>query len=103
MSFMTDLKNLVKEANSNLEDLKVLLHETQPWGQADSDVGSVCEEGAQENLPDSADGKGKRLPPQLQMEQAWQRVSQTLQQIEAAYNRNQLKLTQLEGEVVVHL
>jgi tetratricopeptide (TPR) repeat protein len=37
------------------------------------------------------------------MEQACQRVSQALQQIEAAYNRNQLKLTQLEGELVVHL
>jgi tetratricopeptide (TPR) repeat protein len=103
MSFMTDLKDLVKEANSNLQDLKVLLHEAQPWGQGHNDVGPNRGERTPKNPEESADGIEERLSPRLEMEQACQRVSQALQQIEAAYNLNQSKLTQLEGELVVHL
>jgi tetratricopeptide (TPR) repeat protein len=101
MSFMSDLKNLIREAKSNLQDFEGLLHKAQPWDQTQSDAANG--KGAQQNLEENTIGEGERLSLRLQMEQACQRVSQALQQIEAAYNQNQLKLTQLEGELTAHL
>jgi len=88
MSFDSDLKDLINNVESSLQDLENLLQKSS--------------EKSQGNLVAS----NREVQPEnlyLKMKETWVRASHLLMQMETSYSDNQLKISQLGEELKIHI
>ena len=88
MSFDSNLKDLINNVESSLQDLENLLQKSSEKSQGNLDASN--REVQPENL-------------YLKMKETWIRASHLLKQMETSYSDNQLKISQLGEELKIHI